>query len=307
MKNSVAIDIRIANYISRKLTDYVNRKWEKQKAIANKAWQEKFKTSNHILHPLGKDITIKLYNDSILSKFIYDGFEADEINFLNSFLNEGDSFVDIGANVGLFSLYAAKKVGPKGTVISFEPSQITYNRLLENIQLNNLTNVKAFKLGLSDKEAILELNISENGFEAWNTFVQSKDSKFSRKEQVQVTSFDDFLKANAVDIDKITLIKLDVEGFEINVLKGATKLLSRENAPVFMVEYTDGNAIAAGHCCHEIYKFMNEYGYTWYAYSADKKKLIYDPLQVSYPYRNLIAIKNTRAIKGLSGFAIENP
>lgn len=305
MKNSFAIDIRIANYISRKLANYVIGRKNKEKALADKAWKEKFGTSNHILHSLGNDITIKLYNDSFLSRLIYDGFETDEIDFLNGFLAAGDCFVDIGANVGLFSLYAAKKVGPAGTVISFEPSKVTYDRLLENIQLNNFNNVKPFKLGLSDKEAVLELNISENGFEAWNTFIQSADSKFSRKEEVLVKPFDKFLEENNIDIDKIALIKLDVEGFEINVLKGASKLLSRENAPVFMVEYTDANAVAAGHCCHEIYKLLNEYGYTWYTYDAASKKLIYDQMRISYPYNNLIAIKNTNSNKRVARFTIE--
>ncbi len=119
----------------------------------------------------------------------------------------------------------------------------------------------------SDWEEMLELNT----FCEWIRSSEyicayENDNKFSTKEHVQVRLLDDFLKEISLDIDKIALVKLDVEGFELNVLKGAVKLLSRDNAPVFLVEFTDDNSIAAGHCCHEIYKLLNEYGYKWYRY-----------------------------------------
>jgi FkbM family methyltransferase len=223
---------------------------------------------------------------------IYEGFENSEIDFLNAFLSAGDCFIDIGANVGLFSLYASKKVGSAGSVISFEPSRITYDRLLENLELNGITNVRPFKLGLSDRDELLELNVSADGHDAWNTFVKSDENKFSSKEAVQVKPFDSFSEEYSINSGDISLIKLDVEGFEINVLKGALNLLSKENAPVFMVEFTDNNSISAGHCCHELYKLMLQYGYFWYTYDATSKKLKPEPMRLNYPYNNLIAVKN---------------
>src|SRR4029077_3659474 len=135
-----------------------------------------------------------------------------------------------------------------------------------NIQLNNIENIRSFKLGLSDKDDILELNVSSDGHEAWNTFVQSTDNKFSSKEKVQVKSLDNILAENSIEMNRISLVKLDVEGFEINVLKGASHLLSSENAPAFMVEFTEDNAISAGNCCHELYKLLIGYDYTWFIY-----------------------------------------
>jgi FkbM family methyltransferase len=297
MKNNVPLDIRIVNYVNRKLTEYINKKSVREKISSEKLWQEKFKSSDHIIHKLKEDIKIKLYKDSILSRLIYEGFENEEIDFLNAFLNEGDCFVDIGANVGLFSLYASRT----GSVIAFEPSQLTYGRLVENLELNGITNVKPYKLGLSDKDEMLELNISSNGHEAWNTFVPTTDNKFSLKEKVQVQAFDHFLREKSVDINRISLVKLDVEGFEINVLKGATDLLSGENAPAFLVEFTDDNAISAGNCCHELYKFLLRYNYIWYTYDPIRKKLEEEPMRLSYPYNNLIAIKNGRDNKKIAG------
>ena len=231
MRDITDFNIRLANFLISRLKIFLDRQRGKKRVLAQQKWQEQFHTADYIDHQLNGEIKIRLYKNSILSKFIYDGFETDEIDFLNTFLNEGDCFLDIGANVGLFSLYASKKVGPSGTVIAFEPSQTTFKRLLENLELNSLKNVKPYNLGLSDQEEMLELNISVNGFEAWNTFVHTNDNKFSTKEHVQVRLLDDFLKEISLDIDKIALvIKLDVEGFELNVLKGAVKLLSRDNA-----------------------------------------------------------------------------
>jgi FkbM family methyltransferase len=306
MENTGGFDSRIANILMRALKRYIFLRERRKKKAEHAAWARKFGDSNFILHSLGGELKMKLYRDSVLSSFIYEGFESDEIDFLDSFLNAGDCFIDIGANVGLYSLHASKRVGSNGTVIAFEPAEVTFKRLIENIQINDLKNIDAHKLGLSDHEALLELNISESGYEAWNTFVQSKDNKFSKKELVQVKTFDAFFEQNYSNVDDIALVKLDVEGFELNVLKGAKNLLSRERAPVFIVEFTDDNAIAAGHCCHEIYKLFNKYGYTWFRYDAKQKKLIYEPMRLNYPFLNLIAIKDNYDSQRLSKFRIQH-
>jgi FkbM family methyltransferase len=294
MSSSNSFDVRVINFIVRQLDKYVRSKNERNKINSDKVWSQLFGSQDNIIHKLDGDIKIKLYKDSVLSKFIYDNFETSEIDFLNIFLKEGDCFVDIGANIGLFSLYASKKVGVAGEVISFEPASTTYKRLLENIQLNHNQNIRPFHLGLSDKDEILDLNVSLDGHEAWNTFVPTTDNKFSLKEKVRVQAFDHFIRENSIDINKISLIKLDVEGFEINVFKGSNDLLSSLNAPAFLVEFTDENAISAGNCCHELYKFLLRYNYFWYTYDPIRKKLEEEPMRLNYPYNNLIAIKNGR-------------
>jgi FkbM family methyltransferase len=302
MSNNSGIDIRISNFIVSRLDKYIIWKEKRRQLRLERAWLKLFQNNDYIIHQLADGLKIKLYKDSVLSKLIYEDFETAEVDFLNEFLNDGDCFVDIGANIGLFSLYASKKIGSKGLVIAFEPAKQTHNRMLDNIQLNGLDNIKSFQLGLSDKNEILELNISTDGHEAWNTFVPSTDNMFSLKEMVEVKSFDSFLEDNSFDINNISLVKLDVEGFEINVLKGSVDLLKSQNAPVFMIEFTDDNAISAGNCCHELYKLLLQYKYTWYTYDATRKKLIPEPMRLNYPYSNLIAVKNAGINKRISRF-----
>lgn len=292
MSSSISWEIRIINFIVRQLDKYVRNKDKKDKIRSEKAWSQLFGGNDYIIHQLTQELKIKLYRDSLLSSYIYKNFETTEIDFLNEYLEKGDCFVDIGANIGLFSLYASKKIGTNGEVLAFEPAGTTYKRLQENVVLNDMKNIRPFRLGLSEKNEILELNVSSDGHEAWNTFVPSTDNKFSTKERVQVQAFDHFLQEQAVDVDRISLIKLDVEGFEINVLKGATNVLSGQNAPAFLVEFTDDNAISAGNCCHELYKFLVRYNYFWYTYDSTQKKLQDEPMRLNYPYNNLIAVKD---------------
>src|SRR5436189_6431842 len=87
-------------------------------------------------------LKMRLFGDSELCHLIYcRSFEVTERAFLNHFLRPGDVFVDVGANIGLFTLIAASCVGPKGKVVAFEPTTVTYTRLVENIRLNHLYNV----------------------------------------------------------------------------------------------------------------------------------------------------------------------
>lgn len=302
MSSRISLDIRIINFVVDKFDSYIKYKNKKNAVRANREWNKLFDNNDFFIHRLSDQIEIKLYSDSILSKFIFDDFETDEIKFLNKYLSEGDIFLDIGANIGLFSLHASKRVGSEGMVYAFEPATKTYGRLVDNIRINGIGNVKPIRIGLSNEDDILELNVSTNGHEAWNTFVSSNDSKFSLKEEVQVRSLDNFILEQGIDISRISLIKLDVEGFEINVLKGSTSLLKTLDAPAFMVEFTDENAVNAGNCCHELYKYLLPFGYTWYSFDPAQDKLNFDPLRLNYPYNNLIAIKKGSRHKGILQF-----
>jgi FkbM family methyltransferase len=302
MSRNISLDIRIINFIVGKFESYINWKNKRREIEEQKNWLEIFKDKDFINHRLSDQLVIRLFGDSVLSKLIFDDFETDEIRFLNEFLSEGDIFLDIGANIGLFSLYASKKVGGTGIVYAFEPATITYGRLVENIRINGIGNIQPIQIGLSDKEEILELNVSTDGHEAWNTFVSTEDTKFSIREKVQVKSLDHFLIEQGIELKRISLIKLDVEGFEINVLKGSINLLETPDAPVFMVEFTDENAINAGNCCHELYKYLLPYGYVWYTFDPVSRKLNKESIRLSYPYNNLIAVKKNSKHAGISKF-----
>lgn len=276
---ALAFGIKVLRYFQEKLD-------KKSRARHTKLYLSLF-TNNHFFeHNLDQDLKINLYKDSILSKIIYDGFEQDELNYVKNILQEGDVFVDVGSNVGLFSLIAAKCVGNGGKVISFEPAPIIFDRLLENKKRNEIKNIDARNIGLSDEVGELTFYVSDTGYDAWNSFAPSRDYKLQKKIEVNVSTLDHELFS--VDKSKIKLVKIDVEGWEKFVLKGGENFF-RHFSPIVMVEFTDENTFNAGYSVHEIYDIMVSYGYEWFTIQNDI--LIKESKKLYYPYNNLIAMK----------------
>jgi FkbM family methyltransferase len=146
--------------------------------------------------------------------------------------------LDIGANVGYYSILAAYAC-PNGQVWSFEPSPRTYGILCENIQANRLQNVVARQLALGETHSMLKFNIY--GDQALNSVSVSAEHRhpFFPGGPVQVlnvecTTIDDVMNDN--HIERVDLIKLDIEGYEYFALKGAERLLARPDAPILVCE-----------------------------------------------------------------------
>jgi FkbM family methyltransferase len=162
-------------------------------------------------------------------------FEARELEFVLQVLQPGMTFVDVGANVGLYSVPASKKV-QGGKVFAFEPTPWTYQVLLENIRLNNLKNVCAerFAVGDAEGEAVLKLNVA--GKEGLNTIGRPAHefSDIQGSERVPITRLDDFV--DRYSIQRVDVLKIDVEGAELLVLRGAQRLLRRPDAPLIVYE-----------------------------------------------------------------------
>lgn len=283
MKKQIFKVIKLVHRFTGKLVNKSEQKYVSQK---NKMWDSKFNDAEKFVYNLSADVKINLYKDSVLSKPIFNGFENGEIAFMKRTLNNGDIFIDIGSNIGLFALEASPIVGNQGHVIAFEPSPDTFGRLLENVELNNFKNIECRNKGVSDKKEMLEISISSSGYDAWNTFAPGDSDKFHKTVSVEVNSLDDELK----DIDKkrIKLIKIDVEGWEKFVLLGAEDLLRNYN-PIFMMEFTESNTFAAGYMVQELYDMLVEKGYEWFKYKDDT--LFPESKKLHYPYDNLIAIK----------------
>lgn len=249
-------------------------------------WGKRFLENLYLDYKLNDRVRIRLFKDSVLSQLIYKGFEIKECEYLSSSLKEGDYFVDIGANIGLYSLLASDLVGKTGKVISFEPTPEIFRRFIDNIHLNQFTNIDAFNIGLSDLPGSLELNVLSNGFDAWNSFASLNNLGSDSKMQVDVSTLD--IELSRYDKSKIRVMKMDVEGWEKFVLKGGNDFFTNYS-PEVMVEFTEANTFAAGYMVQEIYDFMVGLGYQWY--SIENNRLVKSEKRLHYPYENLIAKK----------------
>ncbi len=277
----------IAGKIINLMRDFQKHQDDKIIKAADESYNLLFGNNDFFEYNLENYIKINLYKESILSRLIYNGFEKDETDYVVSILSEGDIFIDVGANIGLFSLIASKKVGDKGLVISFEPSPTTFIRLVENVKLNNFNNIELRNIGLSDKADELTFYISQNGHDAWDSFAPRQDDRIEKEIKILSSSLD--FELDSINKSLIKLIKIDVEGWEKFVLLGGKDFFINYN-PIVMVEFTDENTFNAGYSVHEIYDLMQNWGYVWYC--IVNGKLVKEIKKLYYPYTNLIAIKS---------------
>lgn len=291
------VDLIIARKAAHFLNRYIGKRLSMQEKAKDRKWEKMFEHQDKFSGSIDEDLKMFFYKDSLLSKYIYAGFEEDEIKFLKRFLKSGDTFIDIGSNIGLFSMHAAYIVGTGGKVIAFEPTPQTFERLNENVQLNQFGNIITNNIGLSDSEGNLKLNLSSNGHDAWNTFANPSEGTHDNQVEVPVITLDNYITDHNVDTSKVALIKIDVEGWEVRVIEGAANFLKQNNAPVLMVEFTESNAFAAGSNCYELYDLVVSLGYQWFTYDAISNALISEQKRLHYPYLNLIAIKDIESAK----------
>lgn len=150
-------------------------------------------------------------------------------NIIEKELESGDTFVDIGANIGYFTLLAAQTVGEKGKVYSFEPISRVAKQLARSVDINAFKNVEIKQIALGNKKAKMNLSIVP-GNVGGSSLVKKIDSGIT--EAVSVSTLDDELAGR-----QINMVKIDVEGFEYEVLQGARNILTAYS-PKIVLEFS---------------------------------------------------------------------
>lgn len=136
---------------------------------------------------------------------------------------ENDLIVDIGANIGWYSIVLSTREKPR--IVAFEPNKENFSLFCENLEMNGIKNVKPFNLGVSDKNETLTLNLYKKHNPGGHSFIPFDKSYGT--EETKVVALDDFLEKNGYGEGPIKLIKIDIEGYEYTALKLAVKTLSR--------------------------------------------------------------------------------
>ncbi len=175
-------------------------------------------------------------------KFIYAFREyyEPELAYLEKVLSPGKVFIDVGANFGVYTLVASKLVGTSGRVIAFEPTAQSFAILRQNIALNHFANVRAFQFALAQRRGKAWL------YHGWDPVGNSlgKDPLCGNEgEEVQTEALDKLLEEKG--IDRVHAIKIDVEGAEELVLRGAIRCLTT-NRPIVIFEFNPGCAARLG-------------------------------------------------------------
>jgi FkbM family methyltransferase len=194
-------------------------------------------------------------------------FETAEVAFVDRFLQPGMTVLDVGAHHGYYSLLASKRVGARGKVFAFEPSPRERKTLRLHLILNRCVNVSVQGLALGHEETESDLYVVQGIQTGCNSLrppiVVSKTSRVS----VRVTQLDRWLENK--NIQEVNFIKLDVEGGELAVLKGAEQLLARQPRPIILAEVQDLRTRPWGYPAKDILRYLCERRYRWFDLSED--------------------------------------
>lgn len=179
----------------------------------------------------------RLLIDPRLEKYYWSGLHEAHVQQLIAHLQPGDCFWDVGAHVGFMSCLAASRVGPSGSVFAFEPIPHNRQRLIANAGLNG-ADIQALAYAVSRDSGTMTIR-SRGGSSLMWTLEQGIEDAESLT--VPVTTLDAMLGA----AEYPTLVKVDTEGVEVDVLRGAQRLL-RDARTSFVVEFTDARRLDEG-------------------------------------------------------------
>lgn len=227
-------------------------------------------------------ITYCLYPWGQITEVLYGGgFERTELELTAQYLKEGMNVIDAGANIGLYSILAAKLVGESGRVWAFEPSTETYERLLKNLSLNGLDSVIANKLALSDiadGEILLQKSPGCGDAERYLSVYPDHPSIHNKSssgpgegELVKVTNLDSYMEKNLKNV-RIDFIKVDVEGSEYAVLRGAKKLLLSNPDVLLLFECTREGCQWSGQKMVDVFNFLRSMDFELFGWDNNTRK-----------------------------------
>lgn len=219
--------------------------------------------------------------------FIYYGYaEANLTNFIIKNLKENNTFIDGGANIGFYTLLAAKLVGNKGQVHSFEPTPKTFQILKHNTTFKK--NVEINKLALLDREGEVEFIDYGIGYNAFNSINKRLNIKeiLGRECRIKIktTTIDSYCGRKNISPD---FIKLDLEGSEYSALLGSENTI-RDRRPIISIEVAGGKEWIDN--IRKVNTLLKRYNYSAFSIKIDGSLNTHGNLESSYTYDNLIYI-----------------
>jgi FkbM family methyltransferase len=198
--------------------------------------------------------------DDLMGRAAYYAGEHDrKITWIcRKLIRRDDTVLDIGANLGMVTVHMASLVGSGGVVHAFEPNPRLVGLLRRAIHRNRLPQVKLHEFGLGPEESTLELRVpsSDTGE---GSFVRTWNTEDCFPIQVRVRTLDDVAKEQ--DIRRVSLLKIDVEGFEASVLRGGLQFLEKVRPQAILFEVMEG--ISSRVSDSPVFRILLDFGYTF--------------------------------------------
>lgn len=201
-------------------------------------------------------VVLSLDISDYLAHYLYFGFKDSSHQKLYSLVKENDLVLDIGTNFGTTILQFAKIIGKDGLAYGFEPDPTNFSICQNNIKLNKFSNIQVENLGVGSKNDTLLLVVDSEYNRGMNKISFENNGKESFL--VKIICIDDWIENN--NITQVNLIKIDVEGFEMEVLKGAEKTL-RTFKPLLFIELDNNNLKLHNSSAKELVEYLMLLGY----------------------------------------------
>ena len=197
--------------------------------------------------------------------FKHGTYEAPSTRWLieNLVLAPGDVALDIGANIGWYSILLHKQASPGATIFAFEPDPLNFRLLSENLALNDAHQVQALERAIGETSARLKLHL----YDAKNLGRHSLlPINHGSSIDVQAISVDGFLKQRRLRPERVRFVKMDVEGYELFVLRGMVTLL--EHSPMILAEYSPQTMRKSGLDPASVLETFAKHGFAAHAIGA---------------------------------------
>lgn len=209
-----------------------------------------------VIEIYGVKMLIDPTTNAVVPELLRDGvFEQAETELIRTLLKSGDTFIDIGGNIGYYTLIAANIVKDSGKVTVFEPEPKNFAILTNNVELNNFHNVTLIPKALSDKRGHFKLFLNKLNTGAHHLYDSGDGSEFLN---VEVTTLDEYLFANPSRVD---VIKMDIEGYEPFALRGMKATISQNSDVKVLSEFSPEMIIKAGDTPHGYIKDLRSLGF----------------------------------------------
>jgi len=229
--------------------------WQTHKRLGGKYWD--------VVLPGGRFVRgyAHLHTTALL---VYAGlYDWNEMNFLLRYLRPGDNFLDVGGNVGVYSLLASSVLMERGEIHIFEPALESLTILEENLNLNALENTRIYPFAVGETEGNVHFTC---GRESMNRLIDS-----DRKDTTEVHQV--CLDDEVGDIP-FAMGKMDIEGAELPALKGASRMLAAKSPPVWLLEFGDASR-AFEYGPEDLITHLRAFGYGLAEYDPDENRILW--------------------------------
>lgn len=208
--------------------------WKLLKAFRDKDaglfWCEKPFRLNDVFYSIANGYYFKASSYSDFN-FMGGRHESFQDKYMDETLQDGSIFIDVGAHLGRFTLLGARLVGEKGLVVALEPDYHVFQRLLENLELNNLQNVIALPIAASNRNFLARFRLSTTS--GWSSLTNMHKETVLAEVSIPAFTLDTLVES--LRLERVDIVKIDVEGAEDEVLEGAVKLLDTFK-PALLIE-----------------------------------------------------------------------